>query len=74
MSNSNFWSYWIFIIGFGLVFTFFIYALISGIEKTEISECKIWAQEAKEYRNYFITKYQDAQCKNYGIEIIAPIK
>lgn len=40
-----------------------------GIEKSEVSECKTWANQAKEYPGFYLTDWQKSQCRHYGIEV-----
>ena len=50
------------------------FAFLKGVEKQEKVECLKWQEEAKIYDDYYITKWQDEQCRHYGIKIDAPIK
>ena len=68
-----------------IVFILFIIAicglLIDGANKTEIAECTKWEKQTQEYERYnekthtgfYITKWQDEQCKAHGIKINATV-
>jgi hypothetical protein len=43
-------------------------------QRVENDECQRWAQEAKEYPNYYQTDWQVEQCIRYNIVIDAPVK
>ena len=49
-------------------------ALSYGIPKGEKAECIKWEQQAREFPNFYLTKWQDEQCIANGIIINATIK
>lgn len=47
----------------------------NALIKSANAECLQWEQDAKEYApHFYLTKWQDDQCKAQGITINAPIK
>lgn len=50
--------------------------LVSGaLDKSEIGECQTWQSEAHAYdAHYFISHWQDEQCRAHGIVIDAEVK
>ena len=57
-------------------FTIIILAgfLARGFTRQEKYECRKWEKQASEYPNYYLTSWQDEQCRAHGIKINAPIK
>lgn len=52
----------------------FVYAMIEGIRNSERAECIKWKQwEEQGYNDYYVTDWQVAQCKRYGIEFESSI-
>ena len=47
----------------------FSWALLTGIERSEMEECLQWQQEAKQFAGYYLTKWQYQQCLVHGILI-----
>ena len=45
------------------------YAIFTGIEKTEKSECIKWIKQSKISPNYYLLDWQAAQCLHYGFDI-----
>lgn len=43
--------------------------LIGAWEKQEIVDCKSWEKQAAELSGFFLTEWQDTQCRNHGIAI-----
>lgn len=52
----------------------FAVALSVGLSKQEKVECITWQNQAKEYPDFYITDWQDKQCRANGIIIDADIK
>ncbi len=50
-----------------------MWAIGQGIKSHEKMECDQWQEEAIIYEGYYITGWQYAQCKHYGIFIDAPV-
>jgi hypothetical protein len=48
--------------------------LMYGTEKTEIHNCLNYQEQATQYPDYYITKYQADICGRHSITIEAPIK
>lgn len=51
----------------------FVWALNTGMKKTDIMNCQKWQRMAEEYPKFFITGDQADQCNYYGIKINADI-
>lgn len=50
-------------------------ALMIGLPRSEVAECKKWSDQAKEYRgNFYLAQWQADQCAAHNITIDAPIK
>lgn len=47
--------------------------LLAILPRQERSECLKWQSDAKQYPLYYITAWQEAQCKVYKIKINAPV-
>ncbi len=45
----------------------------AGVKLHEISECLTWEKHAEEYQLFYLTEWQDQQCRHHGIEIDAPV-
>jgi len=59
-------------IGSGVVITI---KLIANAEaRRAIAECEQWKAEASIYPGYYLTGWQEEQCKTYDIEIKLPIR
>jgi len=68
-----------------IVFIFCIaglgWLLTSGADKQEVADCNKWEKQTQEYERYnektqtgfYITKWQDEQCKAHGIKIDATV-
>lgn len=52
----------------------FGWAVATGINKQEQSECETWKAEAKEFPGYYLVSWQRDQCAAHGVEIDAPVK
>lgn len=52
----------------------FVVAISIGVSKQEKVECITWQNQAKEYPNYYITHWQDQQCRSIGIIINTEVK
>lgn len=52
----------------------FVYLTIEAIDKQETVECKKWEQQSKEFKDFYLAKWQDDQCRKHGVEINAPVK
>jgi len=52
----------------------FIWAMETGFDKNEEVECLKWQSESTQYANYYLTHWQDEQCRAHGIEISAPVQ
>ncbi len=69
----------IIIMAFVLIISFstLLYLIIGGVNGGEISECRKWEKQSKEFERYdertqtgfYITKWQDEQCRANGIII-----
>jgi len=46
-----------------------VVVLISGIKKNEKVQCKTWRARMEEYPNYYVTDWQEKQCKRYDIDL-----
>lgn len=44
-------------------------AIPRAVRITETNECLKWQKEALEYPNYYLTPWQEEQCKARGVEI-----
>ena len=53
--------------------TLFVTTIVAGTGKSEIAECKKWSREADAYPGYFLTSWQDQQCRANGIIINVPV-
>lgn len=51
-----------------------IKALMDGTAATERSECLQWAMEAQQRPGFYLTDWQDQQCRHYDIIINTFIK
>jgi hypothetical protein len=55
--------------------------IITGTSREEVSECRKWESQAKEFGVYnpknqtgfYLTKWQDQQCNAHGIKIDATV-
>ncbi len=65
-------SIWILVLLFCLALAYC--AFKGGIDRSEVVECRAWEQQAKDYDQFYIAKWQDEQCKAHKIIINAPIK
>jgi len=45
------------------------YAIFTGIEKEEKSECIKWIKQSKISPNYYLLDWQAKQCQHYGFDI-----
>ena len=52
----------------------FAYALNVGMNRQEVVDCNTWQSQAAQYPAFFLTKWQDQQCRAHGIIIQAPVK
>lgn len=43
-------------------------------DRNETSECDIWMVQAKAFPSFYLTKWQDEQCRAHGIVIDAEVK
>lgn len=50
------------------------WATNSALEKTEVVECQKWQQQAKEFSLFYVTSWQDQQCRAHGIVIDAKVE
>lgn len=50
-----------------------VWLLDKGMSKQEIVDCNLWVAQSQEFRSFFITKWQDDQCRAHGIIIDAPV-
>lgn len=50
------------IISFGFLFNY-------GLNKNEKYECLVWLQQSKEFKGYYFTDWQLAQCKAHEIDL-----
>lgn len=48
--------------------------IAKGLEKSERAECYKWQDQAKEFREFYLTKAEADQCEYWGIKVDAPIK
>ena len=48
--------------------------MLIGFDRTEVVECLKWQNEAKEYQKYYLTAWQDEQCRAHSIVVDAPVK
>lgn len=60
------------------IFTFIIIALLvvitgqifgEGMKREEIVECNKWEKQAETFPSFYLTKWQDDQCRAHGIVI-----
>lgn len=58
------------IVGTGAIILMGANGAMSGQEEFE---CNQWQSQAKTYENFYITKWQKAQCDHYNITIEAPV-
>ena len=47
----------------------FVYILNYGVIKNEKHECLVWLQQSKEFKGYYFTDWQLAQCKAHEIDL-----
>jgi hypothetical protein len=52
----------------------FVYVGGEGIKRTERQECLKWKEDALWYDGYYLAKWQETQCKHYGITIETTIQ
>ena len=52
----------------------FVVALSICIPKQEKVECFTWQNQAEKYPNYYITNWQNEQCRVHGIIINTEVK
>lgn len=52
----------------------FLFLMGGAMSGQEEFECQKWQSEAKQYSGYYITAWQDAQCRHYGVIIEAPVQ
>lgn len=45
-----------------------------GMDNNEVVECESWKSQAAEFDQFFMTRWQDQQCRSHGIIINAPVK
>lgn len=50
------------------------FVMARAVDGNEVIECTQWNREAKHYPGYYLTQWQDEQCKYHGIVIDAPIE
>ena len=51
-----------------------VFGMMRGaFDGQEEFECNQWQSQAKTYENFYITKWQKAQCDHYNITIEAPV-
>lgn len=48
----------------------FTKACAKSIAKAEQLECQKWAEQAKQYPDFYLTSWQKAQCNHHNIEVI----
>lgn len=58
----------------GILLVAGIWAMNEGMDRQEIVECNTWDAQSREYTQFFLAKWQDAQCRAHGIVINAPIR
>ena len=46
----------------------------NGLDKQAIGDCNGWKAQSEQYENFFLAKWQDTQCRAFGIVIDAPVK
>jgi hypothetical protein len=51
-----------------------VFGLNFAIQKSERLECIKWQKWAQEYPTFYLTQWQDAQCRHYNVPINAPVK
>lgn len=59
---------------FSVIALLFFSVFLIGSDRNEIVECNKWQQQAKEYPNFYLTKWQDDQCKAHDIVIQAQVE
>lgn len=52
----------------------FAAALMYGTDKQEIVDCNTWAEQATQYKDFYITHWQSEQCLSHHITVNAPVK
>ncbi len=57
----------------GLFYGVFI-IMKAGLEAHEIQECIKWQEHAKEFQGFYITNWQDEQCRSLGFPVDAPVR
>lgn len=45
-----------------------------GLGSSEKNECVKWREQSKQYKEFYLTKWQKDQCDHYNISIDAPVK
>ncbi len=53
---------------------FYAWFITVGLDKQEVYECNQWMSQAQEYNGFFLTHWQNEQCRAHNIIINAPIK
>lgn len=63
---------------YGIAIIIFVYFLIGltnyAVDKIEKAECLTWQKEALDHRDYYLLKWQKAQCDSWAIVVPAEIK
>lgn len=57
-----------------LYFLLMVAALNFGLNRSEASECRTWAQYAQDNSSFYLTHWQSAQCARHEIPVPAPIR
>lgn len=52
-----------------VVFLIMFLMLNDALSRAEQAECYRWQEEAEQYLDYYLTKWQAEQCNHYGIKI-----
>jgi hypothetical protein len=53
---------------------FFGTLFMKSMDRSEIAECKLWENQSEEFKNFYLTGWQDSQCRHHGIIINAVIR
>lgn len=64
---------WVFIATAVIVITT-IAILRPALDRGLRAECQTWQEQAEELQDYYITKWQDEQCRDVGYDIDAPVR
>ncbi len=52
----------------------FGFLVVTAMDSKEIQECKQWALDAGQYKEFFITQWMKDQCDSHKIVVNAPVK